>query len=33
MTTRDQMRHDRTIQILGPSISGEISSTQNTDQM
>ncbi len=33
ITTRDQMRQDRTIQILGPSIRGEISSTQNTDQM
>jgi len=33
MTTRDQMRHDRTIQILGPNIRGEMRSTQNTDQM
>ena len=32
MTTRDQMRHERTIQRLGPSIRGEISSTQKTDQ-
>jgi hypothetical protein len=27
-----QMRHERTIHRLGASISGEISSTQNTDQ-
>ena len=31
--TSDQIRQDRTIQRRGPSSRGEISSTQNTDQM